>query len=92
MFFNFELLFDKAIREKNYAFISNILNKRGYNVIVRSSNSADDDLCLMVKAKYFIPGGICNKIKKGGGGYCGLVRFLRSGYNIITIYSIVQLR
>ena len=65
--------------------VSNILNKRGYNVIVRSSNSADDDLCLMVKAKYFIPGGICNKIKKGGGGYCGLVRFLRSGYNIITI-------
>ena len=64
--------------------ISNILSNRGYNVIIRSANSPDDDFFLMVRAKYFIPGGMCNKIKPGGGGYNGLVKFTRYFKNIIS--------
>ena len=64
--------------------VIDILTTYSFNVYVRSTNSPDDDLCLMVKAKYFMPGGIANKIKPGGGGYCGLVRFLRNNTNVIT--------
>lgn len=65
--------------------VINILNKRGYNVIIRSGNSPDDDLFLMVKATHFISGGLSNKIKPGGGGYCGLVRVLRRNLNHLKI-------
>ncbi len=67
--------------------IIDILTKNKFNVYVRSGNSPDDDLVLMVKAEYFIPGGINNKVpgRPNGGGYNNLVKNLRNNYNIITI-------
>ncbi len=67
--------------------VVDILTPYGFNVYVRSSNSPDDDLCLMVKAKYFMPGGINNKVngRPNGGGYNNLIRSLRYSNNIITI-------
>lgn len=69
---------------KNYLKdLLNILNKREYNVIIRSGNSPDDDFFLMTRAKYFIPGGLCNKIKPNGGGYNNLIAQLNNN-NVIT--------
>jgi hypothetical protein len=64
--------------------VIDILTNFGFNVYVRSGNSPDDDLYLMVKAKYFMPGGQGSKVKPNGGGYNSLVRQLRYNYNIIT--------
>ena len=65
--------------------ITDILSSNGFNVYIRSGNSPDDDLYLMVKAKYFMPGGQGNKIKPNGGGYNSMVKELRYNNNIITI-------
>ena len=37
----------------------------------------------MTRAKYFIPGGLCNKIKPNGGGYNNLIAQLNNN-NVIT--------
>ena len=64
--------------------VSNIFTKQNYTVFIRSGNSPDEDIYLMTKAKYFIPGSIGNKKKPCGGGYNGLVKRLRNVSNTYT--------
>lgn len=65
-------------------YLIDIITKNGFNVYVRSGNSPDDDLALMVKANYYILGGINYKTRQNGGGYNQLVNCLRKKNNVIT--------